>query len=1225
MARRSAGKAYRDQQRERLVRLGVHGRQLIEQLVTDLIRSGCRPREAWRLAYELTQDEVATRFDRIRGDPSIRMRSSRICEYEKWPTGGVRPSVRTLRILAAVYKTSWDRLVDIDDLERMPARDRQAFLDISELRYGDSVASTAARERLPVPLAQSPSERSGGALLGEVTHFTGREGPMAELRAHIAEQGPQGTVVSIYAIDGMAGVGKSAFARHAAQEFATRYPDGAIWVDLYGHTPGMQPREPGGALEQMLLQLGVAPEAIKADQAQRQDQWRRLIHAQRRLIVMDNALTSDQVLPLLPEAPGCLVLITSRRKLTSLTDAYPLSLDVLGWDEAERLFIKLVGAHRCENRDAVRQILAACGRLPLAIRLIAGRLRHYRGELLADVAADFADQTAALDAFVAEHLSVRAAFEWSYRRLIDEQPRAFRLLSWHPGPAITPVVIAAVANVSPGQGRQLLRELVDHNLLEQLSAAGAPGGPRYRMHDLVRLYARERADAEEPAAEREAAVARLADSYLAITREADRLLRPYISGDHGKRTVGATVLAFADASQARTWLTVERHNLLRCVQAMSPTAEAADLSIVLAVHFRDFGFWSDVRYLYARALTVYRHLDDRRGEVDALWGLGYVERLVGEYVQSREYHIQALTLARDLDYRCAEVDALGGLGQVERLVGEYGRAREYHTQALILARHLEYRFGEADALRGLGQVERLVGEYVQAREYYTQALVLARQLGYQRTEADTLRGLGQVEQLVGEYVQAREYHTRALVLARHLGYQFGEVLALRELGQVERLVGQYVQARECHTQALALARHLGDRRDEAEALRGLGQVEQLVGEYVQAREYHAQALALARQVGDRRAEAQALGELGDGERLVGEYGQARGYHTEALVLARELGYRFGEVLALRGLGEVERLVGEYGPARGYYTEALVLARLLGYRFGEVLALRGLGYVERLVGEYGRAREYHTQALTLARHLGDRFGEVLALWELGQVERFVGEHGQARAYYNQALTLARHLGYRRAEAQALRGLGEVERFVGEYGQAREYHTLALRLARRLDDRPGEVLALRGLGEVEQLVGEYGQAREYHAQALILARQFGYRIGEVSALRGLGQLERLVGEYGQARDHYTEALVLARQLGYRFGEAVALRGLGEVERFVGEYGQAREYYHQVLTLARQLADRRGEAEALWGLGHVAADTAERGQACELWREALEIFDALGVAFAATVRSAMDQLGC
>ncbi|MBV8994362.1 MAG: hypothetical protein JO287_11845, partial [Pseudonocardiales bacterium] len=290
-------------------------------------------------------------------------------------------------------------------------------------------------------------------------------------------------------------------------------------------------REPSGALEQMLLQLGVPPEAIKADPVERRDQWRRYIHGRRMLIVLDNVLTSDQVLPLLPEAPGCLVLITSRRKLTGLTDAYPLSLDVLEWDEAEQLLIKLIGERRCEDRDAVRQILAACGRLPLAIRLIAGRLRHHRDELLADVAADLADHTAALDALVAEQLSVRAAFEWSYRLLTDAQRRAFRLLGWHPGPEITPVVIAAVADAPLTQGRQLLRELVDHNLLEQLSVAGLPGGPRYRMHDLVRLYARERADAEESPTQRAAVVDRLTTSYLAITGDADRLLRPYVTGD----------------------------------------------------------------------------------------------------------------------------------------------------------------------------------------------------------------------------------------------------------------------------------------------------------------------------------------------------------------------------------------------------------------------------------------------------------------------------------------------------------------------------------------------------------------------------------------------------------------------------------------------------------------------------------------------------------------------
>ncbi|MGH3785388.1 MAG: ATP-binding protein [Pseudonocardiaceae bacterium] len=969
MSRKRGSKAYRDQQRERLVRLGVGGRQLIEQVMTDLLRCGCRPREAWRLAYELTQAEVAARFNQIRDDPAIRMRGSRICEYEKWPMGGVRPSVRALKILAAIYQTTWDRLVDVNDLEGMPAHDLQAFLEIGGQHVGDSTV----HER-PIPSPRPPSERSGGWLPGEVTHFTGRDGPMAELRARIAEQAPQGTVVTIYAIDGMAGVGKTAFARHAAQEFAERYPDGAIWVDLHGHTPGMQPREPFGALEQMLLQLGVSPEAIKADLAERQDQWRHHIHARRKLIVLDNALTSDQVLPLLPEAPGCLVLITSRRKLTGLTDAYPLSLDVLGWDEAERLFIKLVGAQRCNDRDAVRKILAACGRLPLAIRLIAGRLRHHRGELLTDVAADLTDQTAALDALVAEHLSVRAAFEWSYQLLTDEQRRGFRLLGWHPGPEITPVVIAALADVPTSRGRQLLRELVDHNLLDQLSVAGVPGGPRYRMHDLGRLYARERADAQEPPAERAAAVDRLAASYLAITREADRLLRPYLSGDRGNGAARGTVLAFGDAPQARTWLTVERHNLLGCVRAMGPTTEAADLSAVLAVHFLAFGFWSDVRYLYGQALTGYRHLDDRRGEVEALWGLGEVERRVGEYGQARQYHTQALELARQVGCRRGEADALWALGQVERRVGEYGQARQYHTQALTLARQVGYRRAEAEALRGLGEVARRAGEYGQARQYHTEALILARQVGYRRGEVLALWGLGHVERFVGEYGQARDYHHEALALARRLGDRSGEVLALWGLGEVERLVGECGQAREYHTRALALARHLSDRPGEVDALRGLGEV----------------------------------------ERRVGEYGQAREHHAHALSLALQLGYRRGEVDALRGLGHVERLVGAYGHAGEYYTQALVLARRLGDRPGEVSALGGLGEVARLVGDYGQAREYSTKALTLARQLGDRRAEAEALWGLGNIAADIAEPGDAREQWRTALEIYEELGIPFAE-------------------------------------------------------------------------------------------------------------------------------------------------------------------------------------------------------------------
>jgi tetratricopeptide (TPR) repeat protein len=254
---------------------------------------------------------------------------------------------------------------------------------------------------------------------------------------------------------------------------------------------------------------------------------------------------------------------------------------------------------------------------------------------------------------------------------------------------------------------------------------------------LVRLYAGECANAEEPPAERSAAMNRLAASYLAITQQADRLLQPHIADGPATSTASGTFLVFSDASQARTWLTAERHNLLGCMRAMNPTLEAADLSALLAVHFRDFGFWSDVRYLYEQALTVYRHLDDQRGAAKALRGLGEVERLVGEYSQAREYYTQALTLAQRLGWRRGEAEALWGLGVVERLVGGYSQAREYHTQALILAQQLGYRRGEVLALRELDEVERRVGQYSQAREYYTLALTLAQRLGWRRGEADT--------------------------------------------------------------------------------------------------------------------------------------------------------------------------------------------------------------------------------------------------------------------------------------------------------------------------------------------------------------------------------------------------------------------------------------------------------------------------------------------------------
>jgi tetratricopeptide (TPR) repeat protein len=249
------------------------------------------------------------------------------------------------------------------------------------------------------------------------------------------------------------------------------------------------------------------------------------------------------------------------------------------------------------------------------------------------------------------------------------------------------------------------------------------------MHDLLRLYARERADVEESTVQRAAAVDRLAGSYLALTRQADRLLRPYVPGSSNQSTTAEGVVAFADPSQARTWLTIERHNLLGCTRVMGPTTEATDLSTVLAVHFLDFGFWSDGQNLYSQALSAYRYLGNRHGEAEALWGLGDVVHLVGEYGQAREYYSQSLALARNLGYQRVEADALGGLGHVEWHVGEYDQAREYYSQALAHVRHLGNRSGEADALWGLGRVACDAGECGHAYELWRKALEIYEELG----------------------------------------------------------------------------------------------------------------------------------------------------------------------------------------------------------------------------------------------------------------------------------------------------------------------------------------------------------------------------------------------------------------------------------------------------------------------------------------------------------------
>jgi len=694
----------------------------------------------------------------------------------------------------------------------------------------------------------------------------------------------------VIAVEGMAGIGKTALAVHAGHRLADRFCDGVLFTDLRGFTPQVEPTAPEHALDHLLRGLGVPGPQIPPDLDGRVGLYRSVLARRRVLVVLDNAADEAQVGPLLPATPSCRTIVTSRRHLAGLDDATHLTLPVLDPGEAADLFRGL-GGDRVTSADqvTVERIVALCGRLPLAVRIAAARLRLAPTGSPATVWAELADALgvgSGLEWLSDGHRAVSTALAVSYRHLTADQQRALSLAGLHPGRSIEPYALAALADATVRDAARLLDQLYAASLLDQ------PAHRRYTVHDLVAAYAATLAvDLPEP--DRQAALDRLYDHYAVTSTQAMNLTYPWEADQQPRPPATHTpVPTLTGEREAQAWLDSETDNLLAAAHHAA-TGHRADhtlhQSATLRRHLRTRGHYSRAALLHQQALTSARHTANQAAEQDALSGLGYVHRIQGRNGPAAKCFERALAGARRTGNRTAEQDALTGLGYVHYVQGRYGAATESFEQALAGARQTGNHPAEQRALVGLGTVHSVRGRYGPAAECFERALAGARQTGNHPTAQNALRGLGGVHYLQGRYEPAAGCFEQALAGARRTGDHTAEQDALTGLGYVHYLRGRHRPAADCFEHVLAVARQTGDRNWQFEAHQGLGRVHHATGQRHDALHHQHTALQLAVELDQPADQARVHDGLAHTHHALGDPDQARRHWQAALDLLTGIG------------------------------------------------------------------------------------------------------------------------------------------------------------------------------------------------------------------------------------------------------------------------------------------------------------------------------------------------
>ncbi|WP_327398524.1 AfsR/SARP family transcriptional regulator [Streptomyces phaeochromogenes] len=739
----------------------------------------------------------------------------------------------------AVYADTRRLLADELGVDPRPGlKELQQRILQADPNLAEPSAPVAEPAAAPVRPAQLPAT---------VSDFTGRAAFVSELGDVLASA--EGRVMAVSALAGIGGVGKTTLAVHVAHQARGAFPDGQLYVDLQG--AGARAAEPETVLGAFLRALGAADSSIPDSLEERAALFRSMLDGRRVLVLLDNARDAAQVRPLLPGTEGCAALITSRMRMVDLVGAHLVDLDVMSPEEALQLFTKIVGAERvAAERESALDVVAACGFLPLAIRIAASRLAARRTWTVSVLAAKLADERRRLDELQAGDLAVKATFELGYGQLEPAQARAFRLLGLADGPDISLAAAAAVLDLPVEATEDLLESLVDTSLLE----SAAPG--RYRYHDLVRLYARACAERDEqPPSERAAAMSRLLDFYLATAAGVYAIERPGDRLVDGLEPTEYAGLHFTDGSAALDWLYNEAAPLLACVRQSADTnrlQRAVDL-LWAAKDLTESGANSHQYETTARAMCeATRVAGDPRAEGRARTVLTDVLLVSGRIEQAEEEARLAMELAGDAQDSTAISWVANNRGLICLHQGRYADGKAFFDQAIEGLRAAGNRPFEATSLCNLSRAHLGMGSVAKAVEIAQRGVAIHAEFGRTVRLANSHYAVGIALHRAGRHTEALGHFSEALGILHDHRQRLWEGTTHFRIAEVHLAARRPAQAAQHAEQALAL-RCIGGDRMRGNVLTLLGRALSVLGQVDRARACWREALNLYEQSGAEEA------------------------------------------------------------------------------------------------------------------------------------------------------------------------------------------------------------------------------------------------------------------------------------------------------------------------------------------------------------------------------------